>query len=633
MKGFKLSSVFIAVFTLYANVYAGASEEDLGTVVVTPNRISVSTDAASTEVRVITADDIRKKGSTYLSDVLADIPGVSFNISGKVKYVSVRGSDPGNTLVFIDGVRVNDPSSISAAYDFGNLLAESVERIEVIGGASGAVYGSQASGGIINITTLKGTNKNTVNVNFETGSYNTTRESASFTGSWKNLSYALSTSHLYSKGYSQADIDDSLKPDDDPYSSNSLSGKVGIKLKDNMNLAYSFMFNSSDFQIDDAAETDDLDRNDTEKSFITGAVLEHSPFTFWDYSIKAGYNRIKRTDDDKSSDNEMDYTFTSWYKGQSISLQMQNNFYIGDIETITAGVEYLRDSMSQSYNDGFSNSGMDDVNAWTASGYVQNMLSIGKRLFHNAAVRFDRHKEFGSEVNWQTGLSFVVPFTDTRLKTSYSTGFKAPSLYQMYVDDAYTVRNRDLKAEESRTLEAGLEQAFLKKLIVVNGTWFYSKYKNKIEYSSDPVTWVGQYYNVGESTSRGIESSIQLNIAKNTYLKAGYLFMKTENLDTGKRLYKRPEHRASAEFNAGLLDDKANLNISFNYTGERDENEGVTLDSYWLLNVKASYDLFEWLEAYIRMENVTGNDYTENTGYTTPGFSVYGGVTGRIDFI
>ncbi|MCU0821492.1 MAG: TonB-dependent receptor plug domain-containing protein, partial [Spirochaetes bacterium] len=173
----------------------------LNNIVVTATRTEINKRETGTSLTVVTEDEIKKSGKTNIADVLTRVPGVTVNrtsVLGGETSIYIRGADTGNILVMIDGVEVNDPSHMSRAFDFSNLMLENIERIEILRGAQSTLYGSDATGGVINIITKKGRGDSSLNIIAEGGSNMTFREALNISGSTEKTYYSFSASHLKS---------------------------------------------------------------------------------------------------------------------------------------------------------------------------------------------------------------------------------------------------------------------------------------------------------------------------------------------------------------------------------------------------------------------------------------------------
>ena len=206
--------------------------------VVTATRTEVPLNQLTTSLTVITSEELRERQAELISEVLRDVAGVNVVQTGSMgtaTSVFIRGSTSNQVLVLIDGVEIN--STTTGAYDFANLTTESIERIEVLRGAGGTLYGSQAIGGVINIITKRGQGPLDVGVSAQGGNGWTNRQVATLRGGVGNLGYAFSVGHIGSQGFRSVN---------DDYRNLSTSARLDYQLTENASLKGIFHFIKSD---------------------------------------------------------------------------------------------------------------------------------------------------------------------------------------------------------------------------------------------------------------------------------------------------------------------------------------------------------------------------------------------------
>lgn len=163
-------------------------------VVVSPTTVPTPSDQSGSSVSVITANDIERQQLRTVRDVLATVPGLNVVQNGGPggqTSVFIRGTNSNHVKVLIDGIDLSDPSNPNEAFDFGQLLTGDIERIEVLRGPQSGLYGSDAIGGVISITTKAGNGPPKVTLSTEGGSFGTTNERASLSGSQANFNYVF----------------------------------------------------------------------------------------------------------------------------------------------------------------------------------------------------------------------------------------------------------------------------------------------------------------------------------------------------------------------------------------------------------------------------------------------------------
>lgn len=604
----------------------------LGDIVVTATRTEINKREVGTSLTVITEEEIKKSGKTTLTDILLDVPGVTVNrnsVFGGQASVYIRGSDTGNILVMIDGVEVNDPSHMNRAFDFSNLMLENIERIEILRGPQSTLYGSDATGGVINIITKRGKGDPTVNLVFEAGSYMTFREGLNISGSTEKTYYSFSASHLSTEGISKASetISPEEEPEDDGYKNMTVSSRLGINVLKDSSLDFNFRYIDTEADLDDSS-IDDPNYKSYTKFLSSGAKFIQPVFKWWEHNISLSYiNQLRRYRD---KTDEFDSSFyNQWFEGNNKKAMWQHNFNIESLDNLTCGFEIEEEKGSylnyDDYGSGPMAANLDEQKVQTLSYYVQNHLKLLDSIFITIGGRIDDHKEFGTHTSYMASGAFVVPVIDTRITCNYGTGFKAPSIYQLY-DMMYG--NKDLEPEESKSFDAGFDQELLDGMIFISAAYFNNSYENMLNFGS------ATYENIGEVEMNGLEGEISIRPVEYLTLRYIHTFQKTEDKETGKELDKRPENQGTLIINLFLLG-KLNININSTYRGERKDkaydpitysSTEKTLDSYFRFDLFASYDLTENFQVFGKAENIADKEYQESYGYKMPGRSFYGGI-------
>ncbi len=611
-------------------------------VVVSATKSEIDPRETGASITIITQKDIEKKGKATVAELLSEVPGLTVfqngSFGGSVS-IYMRGSKSGNVLVLVDGVRVNDPMAIGKHFDFAHLQTINIERIEVIRGPQSTLYGSDATGGVINIITKKGKGKNEGQITLEAGSYDTFKESFSLFGGNEAANYAFGIARTDSKGMSKADRAPGAvnRLDKDGYRNTAITSKVGFKLPYGILLNTGFYYSDSRAEIDDGSFDDDPSYISWIRTLSAYTELRQNVFNWWEHKLTYGYASSQRKNRDQTDPaTEPDQQLSDWYDGIFQKLEWQHVFNILNITSITAGAEFGEERGSSTYHSEDTNffpppaiytthTEFNERSVRTIAWYAQNHLKLFDRVYHIIGIRVDDHEEFGTKTSWQTSLSVIAPFTDTRFKANYSTGFKAPSLYELY---DVTYGNRDLKPEENRNIDAGFEQPFLKNMIIIGATYFKNRYRNMIDF-------VTRYENIGRVETEGIETEAKIKFPIHITFMGTYTYTKTEDKKTGKRLVRRPEHQASFSLN-WELPKSVNITLSLLYIGERDDTwydsswtkHEETMDPYCKLDLYASYWITSFLQVFGRIENLTDERYQAVVGYKSPERSYYGGVKG-----
>ncbi len=643
-----LSALLFLAACFFTNGFAETQREsDLGDVVVTATKNEVSLKETGSSVTVITSDEIENKGKKQVIDLLQEVPGLSVSrtgVMGGPASVFIRGNNSGNVLVLVDGVRINDPIDGSRGANLAFMTTDNVERIEIVRTPQSALYGSDAQA-VINIITRKGEGRPVVSVSAEAGSFKTFRESLSVSGGADGVSYSIGISRQDSEGISGSENKDlgsasAIKNSDyenDEFENTAITSKFSIDLPFKMNYTLSGYYQSADYDYDDGAESDDLNKNGENETVTFNNVLTQEIFTWWNHKLEYGRTSTTRRDQDNNdtlqpvNDNEH-----SWYKGVSNQAEWQHNFMIGEIDTITAGYNFYHEQGSSVnyYYDAWvaadyvtSNSYLE--NAVTHSVYAHNHLKLFDMIYHTAGFRYDNHSEFGNQFTWNTTASIIAPAIKTRIKGAYGTSFKAPSLYQL--NDA-TSGNKDLKPEEGSHYEAGIEQPLFGNALVLSGVYFYNKYEDMINWEwTGPGAWDGKFFNTGEVETRGYELYAAVNLPFNLSISGNYTYTEAENTVTEREMARRPKHQGSINLN-WIIMKRADLNIVYNYVGKRYDSDwdNEKMDSYSTVDLKLAYWINSNIQLYARVENAADEDYQQVNGYAMPERSYYAGIQGQL---
>ncbi|MBA3035248.1 MAG: TonB-dependent receptor, partial [Desulfobacterium sp.] len=277
-----------------------------------------------------------------------------------------------------------------------------------------------------------------------------------------------------------------------------------------------------------------------------------------------------------------------------------------------------------------SKSNSIDINdVKTMSYWVQDQLFVGENLVVLAGLRLDDHDEFGSKTTYRVAPSYSIEQTGTILKASYGTGFRSPSLYELYS----SYGNPNLNAEKSKGWDSGFEQKIANNKINFGATYFNMVYNNRIDF--DLATW--KYDQVsGDTKTDGVEAFIGWKPVAGLKFLLNYTYTDTQDPD-GKRLVRRPFNKFL--FNTGYCFlEKWKINLDIYWVDDRKASEYAkdgagnlvdTLDSYTLVNVSASYDINDHFQVYGRVDNLFDEYYEEAWSYAKPGLSGYAGVKVR----
>lgn len=587
-------------------------------IVVTAAGVPQSPEDIGQAVTVIDRQTIEQRQTVALSDLLATTPGVTVSRNGglgTLTAVRIRGAEGEQTLTLIDGVRVNDPSSPGGAFDFANLLAGSIDHVEVLRGPNSVPWGSQAIGGVVNVTTMQPADGLQARGNVEYGSFNSVFANGGVSGKSGIVAASLNAGYLKTDGISAA----SSGTEPDGYRQFGATGRVQIALAGNISLDLRGYYAHSKVDIDGFAfvppylPIDDAEYAKTQELYGYAGLNA-------DFLNGRFKNRVAFTIADINRDN-FDPSFSTTTpsflaRGRSERYQYQGDFQVVDQVRIVAGAEHE----TSRFNDGslFKSRGV-------TSFYGEAILSPVDRLTITGGLRYDDDSAFGGHTTWGANAVYTLP-TETTIRASYAEGFKAPTLYQLY--GPFGLGNSGLRPETARSYDIGIEQKLIGNTVSASATWFHRDTTNQIDY--DPGTF--SYGNIDRARAEGVEVALNMRPSSTLTLSAAYSFIDAKNrartdVNFGNDLARRPHQSVSVSIDwktpigigvgatvltvGDSFDDAANLN---------------RLDGYTIVGLRADFPIGDKFSIYGRVDNLFDEKFTVVRGYNTPGRAAYGGI-------
>jgi len=614
---------------------------ELPMIVVTPTKYETSLYGIPSSFSVIYEDEILSKGKPQVKDILKGIPGINVvqtGSFGSATSVFTRGTESSHTLVMIDGIKVFDPMSTNAAFNFADITLDNVERVEVLRGPHSTLYGSDAIGGVINIITKKGMGKPKVWVSSEAGSYTTFKEVVGSDGEINGVHYSLALSRLDTKGISKAD-EKYNNDEEDTYRNTSFSSRIDYEPHERISLGSTFRHTGAKIEIDDSGGYggDDSNRKNIHEQTVFSSYLNLGLMDWWTVDLKWLWMENKRSDKDYSDDVDTDEYLNSEYKGWNTSYELHNVIRLKDFGTLSAGVDYDKqcgDSFLDSYSNGFRFiADPSKVKNHNVGYYVQNKLNINDKLHTIIGARIDDHSEFGTHDTYKVFGKYIFD-SETSIRGGWATAFKAPSLYQLYDPSN---GNSGLRPEESETYEVGVGQNLFEDRLQVESTYFYTELDDLIDWVlTNPVWFIGQYENVNQAKIWGIENMVVIKPIELLDINYTYTYLKTRNEQTHQSLDRRPrdKHVLSVDIRPA---ENIDLNFTYLYVGNRKDRRWVGVDQtqiilkhYHKIDLSGRYIVNDNFEVFGRVENLLDRHYQEVDGYGVPGISFYSG--GKVTF-
>ncbi len=612
------------------HIQAGTSNGENGLVSSNTgkNGSGIPSSQVGSAVTVVTGAQLRASQVRHAGEALRSLPGVHVNRSGGASsftQVRVRGAEGNHTLVLIDGIEAN--STQGGEFDFSNLLANDIERIEVIRGGHSGIYGSKAIGGVINIITKSGKGPITLETSAQGGSLQTRSIAGRLSGGTDKMWMALGVQHEASEGFNIAVRGE----ENDPWRNTTLSVKGGVQIVPGVTLDFSARNVRKFLNFDTEARapgsllnvaTDAPNTSDS-NLFLGGANLK------WEL-LDGALTQVLRT-----TGNRTDLSSTTTFGGAENLSEAYKFGYLAtyrfDMPVLTAArhtISGLIEKQFESFTPRASFSDNLRRDREQVATVAEYRGEFSDRVFISANVRHDRNDVFQDFTTWHSGISVPVPEIGLRPHASVGTSVALPGMFEQFGTVlGVFVGNPDLKPEQSLGWDAGIEFSLPIGDALLDVTYFEANLEDEIRgfgYTTRNLE--------GESTRRGIEVAMRAHVTPWLYLGAGYTFLDAKEPDGGEEI-RRPKHSAKTEIITLFDEARGRVTLSAVYNGDmKDRNFGtfpatvVTLDEYILLSIAASYKIKSEVELFGRVENVLDTDYEEISGYNTAGIAAYAGV-------
>ena len=611
---------FLLLFFPFSEVSAAESAEPtLPPVFVTSTRTETPLPQVTTSASVITAKDIEDQHAVTVLDALRQVPGLDVVQSGSrgtSTAVFIRGAESDQVLVLIDGVEVN--STTLGAFNFAHMTTDNVERIEILRGAGGTLYGSQAIGGVINIITKRGQGPMEAGLSLEGGNGSTNRQLLTLRGAAGKLGYSLSAAQLGSHGFHRFN---------DDYSNIGASARLDYQVTEDASLKGIFHFTKTEvglFNNNNFVPAPDPNAREATTQYLGKLEWVQKILKNWDYRISGSIfkEHIKDSDDvDRCTffGFPCDSRTRDRFRPQIDTGEFQTNYRFEDWST-TFGVEYKRRSASTS--------GGIDKAIRNMGYYLQEQFEfLDRRLIVIPGIRLDDNQSFGTEWTPSFSAAYLFRETGTRLKGGYAKGFKAPTLNELFFPPGFgcpAFGNSNLSPEKSWELNAGVEQNLISDRATVGVTYFHREVQDMIEGRPIPGDPFGclRAENVARSRFDGVEWNLGIKLLTPLTVNANYTYLDWDTAD-GK-LRRRPRHRGNVTLN--YLHANLNVNLIANIVGRRDDFRAaspfgdITKPGYVRLDL-ASYYSLPWqmtgvkkLTLFGKIENLFNKKYDEADG-------------------
>jgi vitamin B12 transporter len=628
-------------------------------VIVSATKTPIPVSQVTSAVEVITGEQMQQRKLKTVAEALRWAQGLAVNQLGGPGTnvdVRIRGGTPEQTLVVIDGAIVN--SATIGSYDFANLTTDNIERIEILRGSQSMLWGSDAMGGVINITTKRGRDTPNISGFSEYGSFNTIRGGANVAGKKGPVDFSGSISRWDTAGFSAINYRRGAT-ERDGYHNWQGSVRLGADLPKDGRLEFDFRwmkgianfdgfaFNSTTFQSDPA---DVLGAKSQSTQYVfAGNYMQ--PITSW-WSQKLTLSRA--TDNLVSQSGTVErnlvtgatgavgFPFNSQIETTSNRIEWQHNVQVAEPLLLTAGYQF-REQIGQNTDSLDPTMSIPTKSISSNAGFADAKLNLWDRLFGTAGIRQDEYNVFGSATTYRLTAGYLHQETGTKLRGSYGTGFRAPTINQLFFPGFGTP---NLQPEKSQGFDVAVDQTLLNDRVTLSLGYFWTRYRNLILSVFDPAvcTAPGSFgfcaQNAGDARVRGVEASGKFRLVrdqpwiKSLDLQVQYTYTLTNNLTDGQdtRLPKWPLNQWSTILSYQPIE-ALRANLEGRFVGQRYNNVGNTgsIGSFYVWNLSATYDVSKQIQVYTRVDNLFNEKYEEVLYFGTAIRSVFGGVRMNFD--
>ena len=624
-------------------------------IVVSATRELAPAAAVGASVTVFTASDIERRGSFLISDVVRETPGVAVIQTGGAGGVTsffLRGGDSSYTKVLLDGIPLNEPGG---SFNFGGLTTTNISRVEVVRGAQSALYGSDAMSGVIQLVTTKGVSaKPSFAGSAEGGTYGTYRSTGALGGAARGWDYSI--------GAAGTATDNRV-----PHSrltNNTFSWTAGGRLTPRVELrtvgrVESGRVGTPGQTAFGSKESDAFfDHRDT----AAGASISHQLTSAWTHRLAYSFTRTRQDSTNLKTDpgyvptfgtakapfafSDFTYDSNNLLRRHFLSYQIDGRFNTRVTQLLTALVDWdeeratLTDRMAPTVVKASRN----NVGVSVQHQFIGRLGSLA------SSVRAEHNDSFGDK--WVPRISGVLiahsgsgPWGELAFKGNAGRGVKEPTILQSFSPNQYYLGNPALLPELATTWDIGASQRLANDRARVEAVYFDNKYRNQISTRTTSfTTFASQFFNVGDTTARGLELTGEAVLVPALRVSGGYtltdskIVKSTSEFSTvikaGAWAFRRPRH--SAFVRAAVTSGRLAADVDGQYVGSRVDSDFSSLSpaitssgKYWLWNASASIKINRHADIYGRVMNLGDRDYMEPLGYEALRRTVHAGVRVR----
>ena len=630
---------FLTLMMCIASIISGFSaahqvDGDMENILVSASLLPITSKRSANAITIIGSDQIKNRAVVSVSDLLRDVAGLAVSrsgVQGSQTQIRVRGGEANHLLVLIDGVEVNNPSQ-NDEFNWGNLVASDIERIEVIRGPQSSMLGSDAMAGVVNIITRSADQLLSTNIFSEIGSFNTQNNGISIGLKDGAFDMRLGISDLQTDG----DNISRSGSEKDGYENTNLNLKSGWRVSNQLNLTLAARQSDGINEFDADINFDSLiDDQDDLSKFLSSTKRLKADYSSLDGHWQHQLSIARSTNENAEFNGNIPGTATYSNKDQQ---RLVSSLLWGELNhRLSFLVEREEEKFQQRgvIND-YGIFGIYDPNQKrsrdTDSMALEYRADISDKLTVAASTRYDDNSEFNTGNT--SRIEAIYQINDSlRMRSAYGTAIKNPTFTERFGFYTNFIGNPSLEPEQSSNWELGIDQQFLGGHSSISFTLFNSELENEIDGNFvDPVTF--RYTSVnraGLSKRQGMELTTLNQFNDAVSLNFSYTYTDAVESDGNDRYVdevRRPRHTGSLNL-SWQVKDTLHINTNAQHNGSQIDvvyPENVKLADYTLINLSANYKATQNLDIYIRFDNLFDESYEEVFSYQTLGFSANVGI-------
>ena len=571
--------------------------ETINPIIVTSNYYPKKLTETGSSVTVISKKEIQQSGMQYVSQILTATAGFQAYKSGGPQSLTrafLRGNETDHSLVLINGMKIVDAATGRGSVDLERLKLTGVERIEVLRGSQSAIYGSEAIGGVINIILSRGGIKPSKYLNIEASNRLDRDISAGISGNINKLYFATNYNHSEGPGISAAEKSLGYE-ENDSYNIDSANIILDYEYNSSTEITLTSRVFTSELEEDDAplGPIYDADRQTNLIDWQSALKLIKG---YQAFSIETSLSIAKARRYQLKEDIKFRFYIADMNTGK-----LQVNIPVSEAEKLILGVETERSHIET--QDEYNASDFKVSSSSTFISYTNNTI---KNLFIDSSFRANQHDMYGLSATYRIAGSYIISNSGFRLHSSYGTGYRAPTLDEMYG----SYGSLSIKEETSRSRDIGIEYSSFNKQLITDITFFSTQIDDLIGYASlSPY----KFENQGSAKNNGIEIFIKYIPNKYISINSHYNFLTTNN--NGRSLSRRKKHSGKTSINwipENFTDLSINSITEYHSNARDGAFAGGHIAGYALFHSNINYTIDLNTKLQLKIENILDQNYSES---------------------